>query len=550
MKTRVLLWTLLVQGVACSLPAQGAGLPAELEHRPILTDPSLDRQERERQQEERARRQEADRVEIPALRGGRGEDQQLPADDTPFELRAIRFNESRFLEEAELERIASSYVGRPVTFNDLDRFLQAVNQLYVDRQLLTARAVIPPQTLTDGELRVVLVEARLESVEWNQEPERVSRTFFTDRVALEPGETLDTARLMEEIQRLNDTTPGPQLSASLEAGEAFGTTRVRLDPFEPARQNWWLFANNYGSESTGEYQAGVSGQWFSPSGRADRVSVSMVATEGRWYGDLEYRIPVTTDNLELFLGFNRSTLEIINGPYRDLRIEGESQAWRLGLMQPWWLNPNWLLYGRIEAGQSTSETEIEQGFTLSDTELTSLELTGSVQYRQGPWFWRYDQGLEFARSEERLSGIDGDFQIARGNLFLQRQFEPGHRLVVRSSWQYGSDDDLPSALLYQIGGPNSVRGYESGVLTAAHGLDLGVEGYFRLNDSWELFLLMDGGYVDDSDLPENTIFSVGGGIRYQYGNDLVLNAFYATATEEVVPDQDSGRFLFQLVWQL
>lgn len=536
--------------LAVSARAQEPALPPGLEQRPILTDPALDRQEQQRQLEERERRESADRIGVPALQGEPAPEQKLPEDTRPFTLQSIRFSPSHFIEAGELERIAADYVGRPVTFSDLNAMLAAINRIYTDRQLLTARAIIPPQTISNGELRVILVEAKLEAVEWERDPESVPRSFFTDRVQLSQGEVLDTSVLMQDIQRLNDTSPGPQLSASLAAGETFGTTRVHLSPYEPERLGWWLYANNYGSESSGTNQAGVTGQWFSPAGRADNLILNALVAEGRLYGDLEYQLPVSRSNGQIVVGVSRSTLDIIDGPYRDLDIEGDSLEWRAGFSQPWWVKPGWLLNGRIEGVLGDSDTTVEHSFKLSDTRLETLRLTGSVQFRGGPWFWRYDQKLEYVRSDERLSGMEGDFHLARGSLFLQRRLGEDYRVVVRGGWQYASDDNLPSALLYQIGGPSSVRGYESGILTAAHGVDLGLEGYMRVGENWEVSLLADAGHVKDEDLPKDSISSLGMGLQYGYGDSLTVQALYAKATNEVVPDQDSGQFLMQLSWRL
>lgn len=532
------------------LAAQQVVLPPELEQRPALTSPELDSRDIERRIEERKRRESAERVEIPALQGGAAEGQRLPDDERTFVLRTIRFSSSHFIASEELEQIATDYVGKPITFGDLNAMLDAINALYASRRLLTARAIIPPQTIAEGELRVVLVEAKLSSVEWAQEPRGVPRDFYTERVELRQDEILNTAELMESIQRLNDTTTGPQLSASLAPGDTFGTTQVQLQPVEPNEREWLVYANNYGSESSGEYLLGLSGHWYSPAGRADNMRVNLVAAEGRLYGDLEYRLPVNRQNGELFAGFSRNTLEIIEGPYRDLQIEGESQEWRLGFMQPWWLNERWLISGRAEWAHSDSETTLEGGFKLSETSIDSARLIASVQFREGPLYWRYEQRLEFATTEEQLSGITGDYQLTRGDLFLQRRFSSDSRLLLRSGWQYASDDTLPSSLLFQIGGPSSVRGYDAGVLTAAHGLDLGLEWRRRFNQSWEGLLLLDAGYVLDEELPKDTISSVGAGVEYGYAERLVVQAIYAAANDTVVPEQDDGKFMLQMSWRI
>lgn len=76
----------------------------------------------------------------------------LPESDAEFELRDVAFTESEFLSAAELERIAADYRGRPVRFADLNAMIGRINATYAERGIVSARAIVPPQTVEDGVL--------------------------------------------------------------------------------------------------------------------------------------------------------------------------------------------------------------------------------------------------------------------------------------------------------------------------------------------------------------------------------------------------------------
>ena len=528
------------------LAAQAPPAPGE----PGLLDSERDLRDRQRQEREERAREEADRQEIPALRGDAPEVDELPDTDERFVLQHIRFNPSEFLDEDRLTELADEYVGREIGVDDLNELLERVNALYEERELLTARAIIPPQDVGDGELRVVLVEARLESVDWLKEPERVRKSFFTDRIELAEGEVLDTSRLLRETRRLNATTPGPQLSASLAAGEEFGTTRVQLEPFEPPPWELTAFANNHGSESSGEYQAGLRGTWFSPTGNADSLDATLLGSRGTVYGSLEYRYPVNRSNGMVFGGLSRNELEIVEGPYRDLDIEGESWQARLGYEHPWVYSQALRLLGRMEYVRSESETLLEDEVPLTDVTTDRVQFGLTTTWRSGDWFATYIQTLDAARVDNAVTGHSGSHQTVGGEGLVQRRLGDSWRFVGRSSWQYASDEDeLPSSLLFQLGGLGSVRGYDSGILAAPHGIDLALEAHWAFLPDWEVSALLDAGHVNDSDLPENTIGSAGLGVSYQWRERLSVSAHYAHAFTEVVPDQDSGQFRMQAEWK-
>ncbi|MFB4205232.1 hypothetical protein KBTX_03989 [wastewater metagenome] len=538
------LTALLAAAVLAGVARAGTAPP------PSVYDPSLERQRQAEQERDSEQRERAGRTEVPALRGGAPEDQKLPEDGRRFRLENIRFNSSSFLDADTLEGIAQDYVGRPVTFADLNELLRRVNALYERRDLLTARAIIPSQSVADGTLRVVLVEARLEAVEWQTSPETVPRSFFTERVPLETGEVLDTSRLLADIRRLNATTPGPQLSADLAAGESFGTTRLRYKVYEPEPFVWRVLANNYGSENSGTYQVGMSGAWFSPTGHADTLSGTVLKSRGTTYGNLRYRFPVNRYNGAVYASASRNALSIIRGPFEDLDIEGTSSVLELGFEQPWWLDRRWLATGRAGYEFSRSETTLEGDVPLSETRDGTATLAGSVEYRNAPWYARYEQRLLYTTHRNDTTGRSGQYQRLQGDFFTRWQAGEDYRLVGRFGWQYASaSDGLPSSLLYQLGGPSSVRGYDAGILAAPHGLDLGLEAHWSFHPGWEASLLADYGQAVDIDGDNPSIYSLGVGLQYRLGRTLVARAVYAHAFKKVVPRQDSGQLLLQLSWR-
>jgi len=541
----------LLVPVAFFAPAQAQTLPPELQQRPQVFDPDLDRERSRQLQEEDEERSRANRIEVPALNADQPDPELLPEGDQRFTLKSIRFNASSFLSDEWLQSVAGQYVGREIGFKDLNELLLEINREYRERKLLTARAIIPPQQIRNGELRVVLVEAKIDGVEWANKPERVNEQFYLSRLPeLQTGSVLQTNRLLDALQRLNATTPGPMLSADLKAGDEFGTTRVLLDPVEPGRINAQLLANNYGSESSGEWQYGSVGEWNSPFGWGDSLSWAVIATEGTVYGDLEYRVPVNRYNGGIYAGYSRNNLEVINGPYTDLGIEGESQVWRLGFNQPWWLDAAWMLEGGLEYNSSESETTFEGTVPLSETEVDRIQASLAVQFRQAPWYVRYVQNVVFADTTNLITGDEGDYQTFKGNLYSQRSVGETVRLVIKSRWQYALEDQtLPSTLLFQLGGPSSVRGYVSGVVSAPHGIDASLETHWQFTPGWEASLLIDAGYADDENLLEDTLASAGLGLQYRWNKGLTVNTVYSAAMTDVVPDQDSGQLLLQTTWK-
>lgn len=82
-----------------------------------------------------------------------------------FEISSVRFNKSAYLQQEILQVIAKGIVNRPIVFADLQEMIAEVQELYSESGILTARAILPPQEITDGVLRVELVEATVSEVQ-------------------------------------------------------------------------------------------------------------------------------------------------------------------------------------------------------------------------------------------------------------------------------------------------------------------------------------------------------------------------------------------------
>ncbi len=530
---------LLVATQVLAAPGIAARVPGQI-------DPNLQRNQQEQIQRQKELEESARRIEVPALQGDAPQQQQLPSSGERFVLKSIHFNPSVFIPAERLKELASEYVGRTISFDDINELLRKINDIYEKKGQLTARAVVPPQSIENGILSIVLVEAKVDGVSWQKVPENVDEQFYRQRLGIESGETLDSPALIAAIERFNSTSPGPQVSASLAPGQAFGTTRIDLQAFEPDPLQWSLFVNNYGNEGTGREQYGGSLTWFSPTGVADAFNALVVANAGSQYGSLRYSRPVNRYNGVVYAEAGTNTMSIKKGPFAALNIEGDSTTYGIGYDQPWWIDRNWTLLGGIAYNKQTSESTIE-GLSLSEVDIDEIILKGQFEYRAAPWYGRYEQRLRQSSTDNAISGESGNYQLLNGLGYLSRDIKNDYQLVGRLSWQYATkSESLPSGLLYQFGGISSVRGYESGVIASPQGVTFNLEGYWRYSDKLQPFVFFDYGRAMKLGTSDVDLQSVGVGLNFNWGRHVSLSLVAANTLKDVTPDQDSSQVLAQL----
>lgn len=150
-----------------------------------------------------------------------------------FEISGVQFTESAYLQEEKLQEIAQGVVNRPIIFADLQEMVAEVQELYSVSGILTARAILPPQEITDGVLRVELVEATISEIRIAGF-ERTKPEFVTRSISLEAGGMPDFEALERDL-RVYEISHDLVPLLSFAPGDTPGTTVAIISAEEPAR---------------------------------------------------------------------------------------------------------------------------------------------------------------------------------------------------------------------------------------------------------------------------------------------------------------------------
>ena len=207
------------------------------------------------------------------------------------------------LPEAEVQMAIRSWVGIPVSFDDLQRACDAIQNFYRSKGY-TVQAILPPQKIADGVVKILITEARLGKVEIEnpQGPTRFSKERAASYItyANPLGDPLNLDKVERAIVILNET-PGVMASSQLEPGEKEGETNLRLQLTQPDMVQGRVEANNYGSRTTGANQGVFAMNLNGPLGIGDSASVNGIFSQGSQYLQGAISLPGSRDGLRLGL---------------------------------------------------------------------------------------------------------------------------------------------------------------------------------------------------------------------------------------------------------
>ena len=236
-------------------------------------------------------------------------------------LKSVRFTGVTAISQEELQKLAKPYLGRELSFADLDALTAKVSKLYRDRGYFIARAYLPEQQIKDGDLEILVLEGHIGKINVKyhtagphiSDPELAG--FIRDAL---PTSKPVTVPELERGMLLENDLPNLNARSTLIPGASVGTTDLVLE----ANQTGWfskntLEADNAGSRYSGAYRGGGSVNVASPAGLGDLLSARVLSSfDGFNYGRFSWTTPVTYTGLKLG----------VSGTYTDYRLGGPLEA--------------------------------------------------------------------------------------------------------------------------------------------------------------------------------------------------------------------------------
>ena len=419
----------------------------------------------------------------------------------------ILIDRSEILTQDQIDAIITPLEGQTVSLADLQQAIDALNALYTAAGQATARAILPPQTVKDGQVRFRLVEAKVGDVRVNG-AEAIDPAFITDRIALEADELLSVPVLESALVRFN-RLHSTQLRAGVVAGSKFGTTDVEITAVEPPRTKFSVFFDNAGRDTVGETRGGFNARFANLLGRSDTLQFLATRTEGSENYALSYSVPLDWHDLRLDLSASKGNISIVDGPFEPLDITGSSSDFTAGLTYPLivTLEDMWSVYGRLSARASSSAFG---GLEQESLNLRVLTVGVSGEHQRDDTAWYVDHSL--ASGITALGGDEG-FLYYRGSATRFDRLSERFQLLLRGGLQASDTRFLPASELFQIGGAYTVRGFSEGLLSGRNGYFVSAE--LRIGRTLEEYQAAD---PDGPTLHGIVFIDHGGALPYRPGN--------------------------------
>ena len=446
--------------------------------------------------------------------------QTAPGEVITFELKKIVTDASAVLTDAELDAIIKPYEGKQVQLNDIYAIVDKINALYNDKGYVTCRAFLPPQTITDGTVKLLLVEGRTGSTIVNNNKYTKTK-YITNRMHLAKGEIANIKQLNKDLLLFNATN-STQLRIMMKAGTEPGTTDYEITAYEPMRDTWTIFEDNAGSDTSGEYRTGLFFNTKSLSGHCDALSLGTVISEGTKAANVMYSRSLGRSGTKMNLVYSTNAVEVVKGDYEDM-IKGHANSYAIGFTQPIVVNETTRTELSLDYNRQNSKTDFMPAgtrFNIVDDSVQDFSLGFAVtNYGASHVFYQkhsYVRG--YSESAPDMSAQNSqNFGFYKFNAMYQKLYKAGQMWSLRADAQWSGSEGMVSSRQFYMGGMYSVRGYKENYLGGDSGFTFSAEYAVPvINKNTSAFTFFDYGHVygnGQSDDQHNVLSSVGLGIR-------------------------------------
>lgn len=446
--------------------------------------------------------------------------QTAPGEVITFELKKIVTDASAVLTDAELDAIIKPYEGKQVQLNDIYAIVDKINALYNDKGYVTCRAFLPPQTITEGTVKLLLVEGRTGSTIVNNNKYTKTK-YITNRMHLAKGEIANIKQLNKDLLLFNATN-STQLRIMMKAGTEPGTTDYEITAYEPMRDTWTIFEDNAGSDTSGEYRTGLFFNTKSLSGHCDALSLGTVISEGTKAANVMYSRSLGRSGTKMNLVYSTNAVEVVKGEYEDM-IKGHANSYAIGFTQPIVVNETTRTELSLDYNRQNSKTDFMPAgtrFNIVDDSVQDFSLGFAItNYGASHVFYQkhsYVRG--YSESAPDMSAQNSqNFGFYKFNAMYQKLYKAGQMWSLRADAQWSGSEGMVSSRQFYMGGMYSVRGYKENYLGGDGGFTFSAEYAVPvINKNTSAFTFFDYGHVygnGQSDDQHNVLSSVGLGIR-------------------------------------
>jgi hemolysin activation/secretion protein len=494
---------------------------------------------------------------LPALPALQQSTDKLYADKA-FVLKNIVLTGNTVISNEELQMLVAGYLNSEISLADLQTIRDRITRAYIQRGYISSGAILPDQTIVDGQVNIQIVEGQLSNV--NVETDgKFSRDYFSQRLLLAAQPVVNLNNIEQRLFLFQQDPRIKTLAAELKPGDQPGQSILHVTVQENNPVTQYMEVNNHHTPSIGAEGLYYSWRHGNLTGEGDALFMAAEATQGLLGAEALYESLVNAADASVSVFGKMNSSQVIDGEFEALDIKSRSATLGLSFKYPVLRTRD-----RICGWFITSELRNSKSFLLGDGFSFSPGPENGVSritaLRTGPDFQLRSPTRVLAARATFSVGVDAfnatvhNDEMPDGefiSLLLQGQWAQRFAwlqstLLSRIDVQM-ADSSLLGLEQFAVGGHNTVRGYRENSLVRDQGGVISIEWRMpylagETGNKHELALFADAGYAENKNRETvgiKTLNSVGVGLVGNFSKQLQYQLYWAHALKELTPVGES-----------
>lgn len=466
----------------------------------------------------------------------------LSAEET-FLVKKITLSGNKVLSTETLTPIVAPYEGKEMTLSSLQKVGALITEAYQKKGYLIAKAYVPEQEITDGLVRIDILEGTIGEVKVQGSHKYYSTDFIKKHFDPIIKEKALNQNALERALLVLNEYPKLNVQATLQQGETPGTTDILVTAKNSMPINLTLDYNNFGSKYTSRDRFGATfdiGNFLKEGAILSIRGLSGDDPGDMIFGRGSYSIPLNTLGTRLAVYYARGDFDV-GEEFAVLDMKGKIESYGFSLTHPF-------IKKRLQSltGEFGFDVKDTKQYLLSDLSSydkirsvragATYEQTGAVGRTYLSLFVTRGLGHVLGGMENDAAftsrpGADNSFTRLNIDVIRLQRFNPCLFLILKGSGQI-SPDSLVAGEQISIGGADSVRGFVPGEYSGDYGYSLTAELRVAPLVNKEIFQLaffMDNGgiWVKEPVVGQSSKHNItggGGGIRLNLPYDFNIRA--------------------------
>ena len=247
----------------------------------------------------------------------------------------------------ELKQNLKAYVGKELSFNQIQEVLALVTKVYRDKGYFVARAYLGKQDLVknDNLLFISIIEGKYGKIKLNNNSLVNDNSLQAILDNAKSNGIINVKDIERALLLINDRNGVKVSSSVVEAGKEVGSSNLNIDTTSTKRVDGYIVVDNYGSRYTGYNRVQGLININSPFNIGDKISISGLVSNGADLknGKIAYELPLNSYGLKSDFAYTRTNYNLVE-EYKSLDAKGNSSIYEAGLSYPLIRSTNENLY--------------------------------------------------------------------------------------------------------------------------------------------------------------------------------------------------------------